>query len=66
MPIRPVTGTAGKLRRNLGFRAWWAKPATEFVPCDCGWRPDLGVRYRVERPGSFAARLGRRRGMSAA
>jgi hypothetical protein len=25
-----------------GFRAWWTTPGTEFVPCDCGWRLDLG------------------------
>jgi hypothetical protein len=43
------------------FRAWWTKPATEFVLCDCGWRPDLGKHYRVQRPGSYAERLWRRR-----
>jgi hypothetical protein len=45
------------------FRAWWAKPGTEFVPCDCGWRPDLGEHYRVDRPVSLAERMrrGRRR-----
>jgi hypothetical protein len=42
-----------------GFRAWWTKPATGFVSCDCGWRPDLGRHYRVERPGPLAERRGR-------
>jgi hypothetical protein len=43
-----------------GFRAWWTKPAAEFVSCDCGWRPDLGKHYRVERPGPLVPRRGRR------
>jgi hypothetical protein len=50
---------------SRGFRAWWATPGAEFVPCDCGWRPDLGKHYRVQRPGSNAERLGRRRGLFA-
>jgi hypothetical protein len=33
------------------FGAWWAKPAAEIMPCNCGWRPDLGDHYRVHRPG---------------
>jgi hypothetical protein len=45
-----------------GFRAWWTKPGDELVLCDCGWRPDLGEHYRVQRPGSSAERLRRRRG----
>ena len=44
-----------------GFRAWWTKPGAEFVSCDCGWRPDLGEHYRVERPGHSAYRIERRR-----
>jgi hypothetical protein len=46
-----------------GFRAWWATPGAEFVPCDCGWRPDLGEVYRVDRPVSLTQRMrrGRRR-----
>ena len=31
---------------HRGFRAWWAEPAGDVVPCDCGWRPELGVHYR--------------------
>jgi hypothetical protein len=41
------------------FRAWWAKPATEFVLCKCGWRPDLGEHYRVHRPGPLIRRTSR-------
>jgi hypothetical protein len=44
-----------------GFRAWWAEPGAEFVLCDCGWRPDLGEHYRVDRPISFAERVQRGR-----
>jgi hypothetical protein len=38
------------LYETRGFRAWWATPGTEFVLCDCGWRPDLGNHYRIQRP----------------
>jgi hypothetical protein len=41
--------------REKSFRAWWAKPAAEIVPCSCGWRPDLGDHYRVHRPGPTGA-----------
>jgi hypothetical protein len=41
------------------FRAWWAKPATEFIPCKCGWRLDLGEHYRVHRPGPLVRRTSR-------
>jgi hypothetical protein len=34
-----------------GFRAWWAKPGKQFNRCACGWRPDLGEHYRVQRVG---------------
>jgi hypothetical protein len=44
-----------------GFRAWWTKPAAEFVSCDCGWRPDLGEHYRVERLGPLIPRRRRTR-----
>jgi hypothetical protein len=37
-------------RQGKSFRAWWAKPAAEIVPCTCGWRPDLGDHYRIHRP----------------
>jgi hypothetical protein len=40
------------------FRAWWAKPAAEFVLC--AWRPDLGEHYRVHRPGPPVRRRWRR------
>jgi hypothetical protein len=28
-----------------GFRVFWAEP-NDWVVCDCGWRPELGVHYR--------------------
>jgi hypothetical protein len=32
-----------------GFRVMWIPPEltneNQFVVCDCGWRPDLGVHY---------------------
>jgi hypothetical protein len=37
-------------------RAWWAKPAAEYILCACGWRPDLGEHYRVNRPGELVRR----------
>jgi hypothetical protein len=39
-----------------GFRAWWTKPGREFVICACGWRPDLGVHYRIWRAGAVIPR----------
>jgi hypothetical protein len=45
--------------RSPPLRACWAKPATEFVPCKCGWRPDLGAHYRVHRPGPLVRRTSR-------
>jgi hypothetical protein len=58
-----VKHTPSTQQDTRGFRAWWAKPGNEFVPCDCGWRPDLGEHYRVDRPVSLAERMrrGRRR-----
>jgi hypothetical protein len=34
-----------------GFRAWWV-PADDpsLVVCECGWRPDLGVHFKVRMP----------------
>jgi len=32
---------------SRGFRAWVAMPAVRYVPCDCGWAPELGGHYRV-------------------
>jgi hypothetical protein len=39
-----------------GFRAWWAKPGKQFSLCACGWRPDLGEHYRVQRAGPVVRR----------
>jgi hypothetical protein len=39
-----------------GFRAWWAMPGKEFAPCACGWRPDLGEHFRVQRAGPIIRR----------
>jgi hypothetical protein len=41
---------AGSYKGARGFRAWWTTPCRKFVLCDCGWRPDLGTHYRVQRP----------------
>jgi hypothetical protein len=30
-----------------GFRAWEDDPTPQYVACGCGWRPDLGIHYRV-------------------
>jgi hypothetical protein len=49
-----------------GFRAWWAEPGAEFILCDCGSRPDLGVHYRVHRAGPLVRRRWRRGLRSAA
>jgi hypothetical protein len=35
---------------SRGFRAWWAAPGRKYVLWACGWRPDLGEHYRVQRP----------------
>jgi hypothetical protein len=32
-----------------GFRAWFSLPSAEHVVCDCGWRPELGKHYRIDR-----------------
>jgi hypothetical protein len=62
--VSPPTGyiLVHNLPDSRAFRAWWTKPGTEFVPCDCGWRTNLGKHYRVQRPGSYAERLWRRKG----
>jgi hypothetical protein len=39
-----------------GFRVWWTRPGAEFVACDCGWRPDLGEHYRIQRLGPLIPR----------
>jgi hypothetical protein len=51
-----VRGAPGGNARGRGFRAWWAKPGREFTPCACGWRPDLGQHYRVQRTGPVVGR----------
>ena len=47
--IGEESGQSRAARRN-GFRViWippeWTKDENQFVVCDCGWRPDLGVHY---------------------
>ncbi len=32
-----------------GFRAWLDAPEPRYVPCDCGWAPDIQTHYRVDR-----------------
>jgi hypothetical protein len=32
-----------------GFRAWFSLPSAKHVVCDCGWRPELGKHYRIDR-----------------
>src|SRR5258707_1004806 len=32
-----------------GFRAWYSLPSAKHVVCDCGWRPELGKHYRIDR-----------------
>lgn len=36
---------------SRGFRAWLDAPADQYVLCDCGWGPELGDHYRVQRSG---------------
>jgi hypothetical protein len=62
--VSPPTGyiLVHNLPDSRAFRAWWTKRGAEFILRDCGWRPDLGEHYRVQRPGSYAERLWRRRG----
>lgn len=32
-----------------GFRAWYATPEEQYVPCDCGWAAEVpGGHYRVD------------------
>jgi hypothetical protein len=46
----------GPARRSgtRGFRCWEDDPAPQYVVCDCGWRPELGIHYKVSH-GSHAA-----------
>src|ERR1700682_1761445 len=33
-----------------GFRAWWSEPDDPLITvCDCGWAPELGKHFRVDR-----------------
>jgi len=34
---------------SKGFRAWYAKPSDNFVPCPCGWNSEGGTHYRIRR-----------------
>jgi hypothetical protein len=33
-----------------GFRAWFEETSAKVEPCDCGWRPELGRHFRMNRP----------------
>jgi hypothetical protein len=48
-----VRHTARTRSGTNGFRAWPvddpAYPAAIYVACNCGWRPELGTHYRVDR-----------------
>jgi hypothetical protein len=32
-----------------GFRVWFDDPHENYIRCLCGWRPDLGIHYRVRK-----------------
>lgn len=34
---------------SRGFRAWLQPPHEYLVVCECGWAPETGTHYRVER-----------------
>jgi hypothetical protein len=55
--------TRRKVKRSGTFRAWWAMPGRNFVLCACGWRPDLGEHYRVQRVSHLIARRGKPNGV---
>jgi hypothetical protein len=55
----------GQKSGENGFRVWFDDPHDNYVECSCGWRPDLGEHYRVDRPISFAERVRRGRPRSA-
>jgi hypothetical protein len=31
-----------------GFRYWLARPSSDYAPCGCRWREDLGEHYCVK------------------
>ena len=41
--VTPLAEQSG----TRSFRAWEDGPAPQYVVCDCGWRPELGIHYRV-------------------
>ena len=50
-----------------GSRYWLQPPADTLEVCDCGWAPELGDHYRVNRlptrpSGTWPNRAGRRQG----
>lgn len=49
-----TVGITPKRRPGVqGFRAWLDELGTERrTPCDCGWAPELGRHYRVEKGGA--------------
>lgn len=40
-----VTPASATKQGIWGFRFFAVEPSAEWAPCDCGWRPDLGVHY---------------------
>lgn len=41
---------------SRGFRIWLDEPdAPRLVSCDCGWAPELGKHFRVQRDASLGA-----------
>jgi len=51
-PVRPVE--MDQAHGIRGFRVMWIPPeyltSHGFKVCDCGWRPEKGNHYSVERP----------------
>ena len=44
--VRPA-----RMLGERGFRAWLQEPSAQppLVRCDCGWAPELGAHFRVDR-----------------
>ena len=34
---------------SRGFRAWLDEPSSKYETCSCGWAPEFGIHYRVDR-----------------
>jgi hypothetical protein len=49
-----------------GFRCWEDDPAPQYIVCDCGWRPELGIHYKVSQAANKAHLIRRIREMIAA